>query len=208
MSSASITFQVICAGNSAVLRAIGIPLCEALEADPTGIEIREQELPAVLQIDKRPVAGVSAIAATFGVIAFLGSWAAKKTLDELYASKIRPKIDEVVRSSKAQELRNKPGKKWLFQLGVWYEEERVFILLVLVGNDLKQVMAQELLLPQLHSQALNWLRENSSNAPVHLYIAEDGKANLAPITFDHAAEAQRYLEGLWPVVIPSDGSSA
>jgi hypothetical protein len=187
-----------------VFRALGIPLTEALEAG--GIEFRKEDLPAFLRAPGRPVAGASSIAAVFGVLVFLGSWAAKKVLDELYATKLRPKIDEVVRSPKAQALRGSPGKKWLFQLGVWYDEERVLILLTLVGNNLRAVMAQEHLLPQLHALALDWLRENPSGSPVHLYIAEDGKANLAPLVFEHVLEAQRYLEGLWPVIIPTDGS--
>jgi hypothetical protein len=205
MSANRITVQVICGGDSRVIRALGIPLAESLKAD--GVEFREQgDAPEFLQASGRPMAGAGAVAAVFGVLVFLGSWGAKKLLDELYATKIRPKIDEVVRSTEAQALKSGRGKKWLFQLGVWYEEERVLILLTLVGDNLRAVMAQEPLLPQLHALALTWLRENRSAAPVHLYIAECGRANLEPLLFERASEAQGYLEGLWPNIVPTDGT--
>jgi hypothetical protein len=202
----TISFQVVCGGDSEILRALGIPLCEALEADVDGIEMRRDDVPAILNVSQRPTASVSGVAAILGVLAFLGSWAAKKTLDEIYTSRIRPKIDEVLRSAAAQALSRKRGK-WLFQLGVWYEEERVFILLTLAGDNVNEVITQEVLLPHIHSHAVNWVRENGGDPPVHLYIVENGRANLAPITFNDAADAQRYLERLWPVIIPTDGSS-
>jgi hypothetical protein len=202
-----IEFTVICSGDSEVFRALGVPLAEALAAGSPEIQIRKKAFPEVLQLSGRPVAGAGAVAAAIGVIAFLSSWALKKALDELYSSTIRPKIIDVLRSAAAQALSRSTGKKWLFQLGVWYEQERVFILLVLVGDSLMEVTAQEHLLPQLHAQAINWIRENRTDLPVHVYIAEDGKANLAPITFNHAADAQSFLERCWPIVIPTDGTS-
>jgi hypothetical protein len=210
MDTDRITFGTIFGGNLEVLRVLGRPLAEKLEAalPPDGIELHTDELPGPLQWHPNPQMGVDAIAATIGVLAFLSSWAAKKVLDEIYVTKIRPKIEEVFNSTSARSLPNKPGKKWLFQLGVWYEEERVLILLTLVGDNLKQVLAQEYLLPSLHSQAVNWLIQNGTDSPIHLYLAEDGKANLAPLKFTHISEAQLYIEALWPVIIPTDGNES
>ena len=202
MSNDSIKLTTICGGNSTVFRTLGIPLSEALESD-AALDVHDGDLPAPLQTEPRPQMDAAAIAATIGILAFLGSWAAKKVLDEIYAAKIRPKIKEIFGSSDAQSLPNKPGKKWLFQLGVWYEEEQVLVLLTLVGDSLHEILEQEHLLPTLHSGAVDWLIRNGADSPVHLYIVENGNANLEPLTFNHVTESQRHIEDLWPIVLPT-----
>ncbi len=206
MNEDRITFKTSCSGNPAVFHALGIPLSAMLEAEllPDGVEFHTGPMPDPLKVlPQPPQAAGEVIAAIIGVFAFLGPLAAKKVIDEIYSAKIGPKIRDVLDSTSAKLLPNKPGKKWLFQLGVWYEEDHVLILLTLVGDSLKEVHAQEHLLPTLHSQAVNWLIQNTNNSPVHLYIAEDGKANLSPLTFDHINEAQEHLKKCWPLIIPT-----
>lgn len=211
MDDGRIRIRIICAGDSAVFRTIGIPLSEKIEADLSseGIEFHTGELPELLQLDSRPRNDISVIAATIGMLVITaGRLVAQKFFDEFWAAKISPTIQKVFNSTKVQSLANKPGKKWLFQLAVLHEEEHVLVLLTLVGDTLKEVCTQELLLPSLHSQAVNWLIQNRNDSPVHLYIAEHGKANVAPLTFDNNCDAQRYIKSLWPVIIPTDGGAA
>lgn len=206
MNTEGITITTICRGNASVFRALGIPLSDALDADD-GIDLHEGDVPPPLQTEPHPQMGAAAIAAMIGVLVFFGSWAARKVLDEFYEAKIRPKIKHIFESSDAKGLSNNPGKKWLFQLGVWYKEERVLVLLTLVGDSLNKILRQEHLLPTLHSHAVDWLIQHGTDSPVHLYIAEDGKANLEPLTFNHVTEAQRYIEELWPVIIPTSSGT-
>lgn len=203
MSEVGITVSTFCNGNSSVFRALGVPFSQSIEVDDA-IDIHNGDLPLPLQLQPRPRMAAGAIVAGIGVlIVFVGSWAAKKILDEFYAIKIRPKLRKVLGAPDAATLPNGPTNKWLFQVGIWYDEEAVFILLTIVGDSLEDLLRQEHLIPLLHSHAVAWFSQHGAKSSVHLYIAEAGRANLEPLTFNHVMEAQSYLDGRWTILSPT-----
>jgi hypothetical protein len=201
------TFRTIAGGNSTFFRVVAVPLSASLESElpKHGIPLNDGLADDILTIDERPKAVGGAIAGIAGVVLFFGSWAAKKALDEIYA-KIRPKIVDVF-SRSDEELKSIERKK-LYQVGIWYGDKRVFILVTFVANSFAEILTHERLLPTIHANAVNWITQNGSHKCVHLYLVEDGRSNVAPLEFDNWFRAQGYIENQWPASPPQRPSIA
>lgn len=79
------TFLTTVVGATSFIRAVGIPLTEALEAElpKLGIRHHRAKLDDIFTVDTGLKADVTGIVGIVGVLFFVGSWAATKLLDEI-----------------------------------------------------------------------------------------------------------------------------
>ena len=191
MNSDSVGYTSVCAGDASFIRALPIPLASDLEVVAKEAEIKHEDLPTsdVFAVDKRPknLGFESAVAA--GIVLFVGSWFAKKLLDEIYELKLKPAIRRVIQ--KADEITVFRAKKrfLVFLVGVYYRDKEKLVLVALKTKD-KAVLVRDLeRIRDVHTSAYRKLTRPEYNRPLHLYVVENGQVNLEPIQLNNMQEA-------------------
>lgn len=194
------TYTTLVGGDAAFIRAVGIPLVEALDATipADGICRDESEPDDALAINDRPRNDVVAIAGIVGVVLYFGSCITKKILDDIYAVKIQPKVKEILGQADNRLSGANSRKKKMYQFGIRYAEQRVFVLIGVVGETFDEVLGQCHLLTTIHTNAVHWIKDSGRQKPIHLYVVQDGCVNVAPLLFDQLAEAHGYIDKLFP----------
>ena len=123
-----------------------------------------------------------------GVVAFVGGWAGKKLLDEIYEAKLRPRIKpwlEKLDSGLAPNAKENPKQ---LQIGIWYEDRKVLVLVVIEADEYKDMIESEPLVSITHENAAKWIERNGVVSPVHVHVIKDGNINVEPMTFGSAEE--------------------
>lgn len=191
MNSDSVGYTSVCAGDASFLRALPIPLASDLEVVAKEAEIKHENLPTidVFAVDKRPknLGLESAVAA--GIILFVGSWFAKKLLDEIYDLKLKPVIRRVIQKSDEITIFGKKKRSFVFLVGVYYRDEEKLVLVALKAKD-KAVLVNDLeRIRDVHTSAYRKLTMPEYDRPLHLYVLENGQANVEPIQLRNMQEA-------------------
>lgn len=194
------TYSTLVCGDASFIEAAGIPFVKLLDDSlPTdGISRNEPELDSALAINAHLRNDMAAIAGIIGVMLYFSSWITKKILDDIYTVKIQPKLKEILGQTDEQLSDANSRKKKMYQFGVWYAEQRVFILVGIVGDTFNDILEQCQLLTTVHANAVHWIKENGRQETIHLYIVQDGQVNIVPLLFEVLAKAHSHIDKLFP----------
>jgi len=193
------TYATLIAGDASFIRAVGIPLDEALEEDlrDNGSLRNSDDLNEVLAVDERPRNDFGSFSGIIGVVLFLTGWVTKKILDDVYTIKFQPTVKRILGQSDEQLTSFNARKKKMYQMGIWYDEQQAYILVGIVGNSFKDILNDHDLLPVVHMNAVSWIIKNGRGKSIHLYLLENGKMNITPLLFDKLVDMHRYIDKQW-----------
>ncbi|WP_407472353.1 hypothetical protein ABFU52_00675 [Xanthomonas campestris pv. campestris] len=165
----SIEPSILVLGQSSFVRLVAIPLSEQLEemvldfrqpGSDDHFEIRARSNPQAFLTE---LGGV----ATVGV--FLGGWAAKKLLDEIYDATIRPRVKKVV-----EDFFNKSsgGKLYSTAISAKSKSDRNTILVLSIGRNTEEIEACNDLVAAAFQLGLDQIKAHPDGT-VRSYIIED-----------------------------------
>ena len=189
-------YTVFAGGDSRFFSSVAFPLTAALEEELRGDDSvkKTKKLPDFLHVDSRPQADASVIiGGVVGIFMFFTSWLGKKVLDEIYEAKFRPAIKRALGEVDNNMSKEKKRSLTMLQVGVSYNDKRVFILIGIVGYTFSEILASEHMLASVHRNAVEWIENNSFAEPILLYIINHGNVNVEPIRFDSLIHADRYI---------------
>jgi len=195
-TAVSVTTMV--SGGAGFIREVGVPFARDLETscDNTTVEFA-RELPEFLDHDSgfRNDGGVS-IGVSIGVGVFLASWAGEKVLDEIYDKHIKTHVQKALGTSDAKLAGADSKKPRMLQVGISYNDEKVFILIGLIGDTFDEILVLEPQIKQIHGLAKLWIEANNFDSTVHLYLLRKDRCNLKPVEFATLNSAHQYLRDL------------
>jgi hypothetical protein len=179
-------------GNAHEMRDGFAPLAEKIENIETITPIsslsEDYSIDPILDFDTQAKADAGSLSVvTFGLIGFVGGWAANKFLDEVYERKLRPLIFD---SLPSLENASKNSKKKELQVGIWYEAESVFVLISVLGDSYLSLETSRSKVTEVHISARSWIESNGVKAPIHYYEIRDGSVNIDPQLFHSIQEAR------------------
>jgi hypothetical protein len=191
--SATVSENLISFGPSHFLRAVVIPLANDIEGIAKDHPVRGDDAVWSPGLSGKPQAGMTLLAGFVGVVAFVGSWAAKKALDELYIHKLSP----LIRTALSAYLQSSTtGKKYAVSLLVNNSAARISILIAAVGSSIEEIEISETLIGPVLSGAVRRASQSAGPNQVHLYTIENGYANVDPFVFSDISGAMSYLSGM------------
>lgn len=175
-------------GDSFSLRNSLIPfVCDIEQGLPVkSVDKLEEEYSVgdVLEVKRGPTADAGFLTTiAVGVVVFVGGWAGKKLLDEIYDAKLRPRIKhwlEKLDSGLAPNTKESPKQ---LHVGIWYEDRKVLVLVVIEAENYLDMIELEPLVSITHENAAKWIKKNGVLSPVHVHVIRDGNVNVEPMTF-------------------------
>ncbi len=196
MPSDEITFTNVSAGSVSWIKNFAIPTCDLIEESAFACDwtyIETGQIDAKLRISTRPKADLGvATAFVVGCLAFAGSWAATKVLDEFYQSKLRPKLIELFRRLEKGPAISRHDRVFHFSIH-WTNLSRT-VVVGIVAASLEEASEHMDLVLEVHRRALDQILR-SPGMPIHLYTISDGRVNLSPDEFETLESAMQKLCG-------------
>ena len=194
------SYTVLVSGTANHIRNVSLPLAEGLQRefpDHESVPSTHREATSPLFLKGRLQNAASAVDVMVGILVFLGTWGAKRVLDDVYEVKIRPrfrallgeklpKIDDTRRPAIA------PRRHHCALVAIWHEKVQRAVVVAAVGASPEEVLVNEDAVVRTHIAADDTLDDLPSTAPVVLYVVEQGKAGPA-LTFSSLEEAMRHL---------------
>lgn len=194
-------------GDESFFRAVGIPLANALEGLPSSeISHKDGDLDESLAVNKHPQNVPVLIGGAVAVFLFITGRIAGKIVDDFYTAKIQPIVKRVLGQSDQKLTGAIVRKKKMYQRGVWYDQERILILIVIVGDSFGEILNHHDAIPAVHATAVTWIAVNGRHKAIHLYLLEDGRVNAMPLLFDTLIAANQHVENQQSFVKPQSNS--
>lgn len=154
-------------------------MAEQLESDfPHGSEPPQEDQDGPLSVKPRYTNALSAIELLTGVLIFLGSWGAKRFLDEIYDVRIRPRFRAML-GEKLQPIVQPPAdvpaprKHYCLVLGLWHPVLAKAVLVAAVGEDSGELLRNEQVIKAVHLSAERELVGMSANDSILLYVLRE-----------------------------------
>lgn len=190
------SYMIFAEGNSSFLRTMAVPFADVVEKQfpSLGISPKEGDFDESLTISESPRNDFAIIAGVVGIILFVGSRIVGKIIDDVYASKIQPKIKELLGQAEKDLTNANARKKKMYWFGVWHDESRVLVLVAAVGSTYEEILNQDQLIVTTHLNAKSWIDTNGRQNAIHLYVLENGQTNITPTLFNSLSEARAYIE--------------
>jgi hypothetical protein len=191
VTGSTVGYTGISSGNASFLRAFPIPLASDIElvAKETEIEYESIQTIDVFSVDKRPKAmGMESIAVA-GIILFIGSWFAKKLLDEIYDLKLKPVIRRAIQRADEVIIFGAKKHSLIFLVGIYHRDKEKLVLVAVKTKDKTELLSGLEKIKDVHAIARQKVEMLKYHAPLHLYVIENGKVNIEPIQLDNMQEA-------------------
>ena len=129
---------------------------------------------------------------------FLASYIGKKVLDDVYSAKLQPIVKRILGHTDDKLTHANARFKKVYQLGVWYEQREVLVLVAVVGDSFGDILRRQQVLTTVHTNAVTWIMQNGRQKAIHFYIVDKGIANAGPLLFDTVMQAQKHLATCYP----------
>jgi hypothetical protein len=186
----TLQFTTVASGNSSLIKFLAIPLAGELESilPKDGFVDLNKERAKELHIHGRPMANLTAVDATIGVLLFVTGGFASNIITDIYKAKVKPIVDQILGS--ADEKLNQSNQPKAYEAGFWYGEERVIIYIAIIEKTFGEIVKYHFMIPDIHQNAIKWIQKNGRGKLVHLYKVENGNVNLVPLLFDSLGEAK------------------
>ncbi len=109
-------------------------------------------------------------------------------LDEVYEAKLRPRIKPWLNKLDNGLAPNSTESPKQLQVGTWYEDRKVLVLVVIEADSYQEMIESESLVSRTHENAATWIEKNGVVAPVHVHMIKDGIMNIEPNVFQTIEE--------------------
>jgi hypothetical protein len=185
------SYSVLCVGDAEFIRTAAIPLGQELE-DVLGQQGRgKDEWPDAPPLGVSPEPGMDLwLPELLGVLLFLGSWTARKLLDELYATKLQPHVKRWLAKADRKVRRRRKGEP-TFSISLWYEDLNIVVVVVLKGESYAALADASELALSVHREGLEWALNHPDDGPVFLYVVAGDSPRTLPSAFQTVGEAMR-----------------
>ena len=117
---------------------------------------------------------------------FIGGWGATKTLDEIYETTIKDKVNNSLQGFLKS---NASGRKVCASLLVNVKPKRISIIVATVGKDINEIKHSQSQVSPLLARAIDTAEKIATPGTVHLYIIEAGNINHDPLIYGSITEA-------------------
>ena len=189
----SVSSNLILFGQRRFTEEVAVPLSETIEdlhdRFPTSTEEDNWE-PGVPQ---GLYAAVTALSAFVGIVLFVSGWSAKKALDEIYETTLKAKLRALFAKFFESETY---GKKYAVCLLVNSLEQRVSIVVAIVGKDIDEIDLAQRQVSSVMASAMDTARRTCLSDSVHLYILEGSQVNAHPWVYGSLKEAMRHMSNM------------
>ena len=173
-------FTTIAGGDSRFVREVAVSFAESLEAAFAAHGVQEDRSwteDEMLHIDQRPKADLGSGASFVGLLIFLSGWAANKLLDEIYEKSlgpaIRKKLDTLVRTGR-KGIGRRGESAFLF--GVWFQDSRLLVLVLVPGDHLSDVSASRVQLTEVLARGVRFAVATRATGVIHTYVIDNSAA--------------------------------
>jgi len=192
-NSVTVSESLISFGPSHFLRGVVIPLAEDVERIAKDHPVEGDDAEWSPGLSGNPQAGFTLLSGVVCVVAFIGSWAAKKALDELYTHKIGPLLRNAL---SAYFHSHATGKKYAVSLLVKNSSARTSIVIAAIGSSIEEIERSESLISSVLASALQRASQSGGASQVHLYTVEDGRSNIDPLVFADISGVMGHLSSM------------
>jgi len=191
VNSSTIGYSIVSVGNSRFFRALAIPFASDMELLAKGTELSYEPVPddEVFAVDTRQKAIGTETAVAVGIVLFVGSWFAKKILDEIYDIKLKPIIRNVIQKADEIVISGARKRGLSFVVGIHHQDKQTLVLVVLKTKEKNELLGNLETIRNVHAAARQNVEQSKYDAPLHLYVIEDGKVNVEPIQLRSMQEA-------------------
>ncbi|HQX65148.1 MAG: hypothetical protein WAU20_00820 [Dokdonella sp.] len=193
----SVSENLLLIGQAHFIRSVAIPLHEALEDLTRSFPASAEEEAWEPELPQGLYANFTALSGLAGIVLFIGGWAAKKTLDELYETTIKAKVRKVLEDFFRSDT---SGKKYGVSLLINKVPERISIVVATVGQDIAEIELGQRQVSSVIARAMDTARKMAVPNTVHLYMIEAGNVNDHPWIYRSLAEAMGHMSNMSPVV--------
>jgi len=187
----SVSKNMLSIGPADFIQEVIIPMLDALE-DLTEIypvspaeEKWDLEIKNALS-NNLVYAKTTALSGLIGIIFFIGGWGATKTLDEIYETTIKDKVNNSLQGFLKS---NASGRKVCASLLVNVKPKRISIIVATVGKDINEIKHSQSQVSPLLARAIDTAEKIATPGTVHLYIIEAGNINHDPLIYGSITEA-------------------
>jgi hypothetical protein len=195
MNSTEIGYSVLSSGNARFLRALPIPLASNMEmiAEDAGLKYAPFPEDEVFAFDARPKAIGTETAAAVGILFFVGSWLVSKILDEIYDIKLKPIIRNLIQKADEIVIFGSKKRALSFVIGIYHQDKQKLVLVVLKSTDKEDFLSKIEMISNVHAAARQNVEQPKYEAPLHLYVIEDGEVNSEPIQLNNMQQAYEHI---------------
>lgn len=195
MNSTGIGYAVLSSGNARFLRALPIPLASDMELIAKDAGLRYMPVPDddIFAIDARPKAIGVETAATVGILLFVGSWLASRILDEIYDIKLKPIIRNLIQKADEIVIFGSKKRALSFVIGIYHEDKQKLVLVALKSAEKEGFLSKLEMIKNVHAVARQNVKQRKYDAPLHLYVIEDGAVNVEPIQLNNMRQAYEHI---------------
>jgi len=191
-----ISERVFSYGQSEFIRNVSIPVCSEVEKIAKKYP-REQD-DDNLNLHSNPTASGTELSALIGIVAFFGTWAATKFLDEIYNATFAPIVKEKLNSFIKD---TNQTKKYALSISLNKKNKKNSILICCVGTTIEEISESEKYISNVLEVSENYI-DSSNDGSVFLFVIENGKYNLAPSIHNNYDNALHGLKKLYPIKPP------
>lgn len=191
MNNIGVGYTVLASGNAQFLRALPVPLASEMEliAKDSGLSYGPVPEDDVFVLDTRPKAIGAETAAAVGILLFVGSWLASKILDEIYDIKLKPIIRNLIHKADEIVIFGSKKRALSFVIGIYHQDKQKLVLVALKGVEKESFINKFEMIKHVHVVARQNLEQHKYEAPLHLYVIEDGGVNVEPIQLNNMRQA-------------------
>jgi len=191
-----ISEKVLSYGQSHFIKEVVIPVSSEIENIANKYPCAEDYK---IEVNYKPTACASEFSALIGIVAFLGTWASTKLLDEIYSVTFSPSVKEklgkLINSNTQQ-------KKYALSISLNKKGKTNSVLICCVGTTIQEIENSEKRIQDVLDISENYINQ-SNDGSVFLFVIDNGVTDLKPSihnSYNHAIDG---LKSLYPIRPPS-----
>lgn len=141
----SIDQSILILGQGHFIRSVAIPLSEAMEELASRFDDADEDDHFEISARSTPQAFLTELGGVAAVGVFLGTWAAKTVLDEIYKVAIRPRVKKVIEDFVKK---SQSGKYYSTAISAKSRSDKNTILVVSIGRTIEEIESCNDLVPK------------------------------------------------------------
>ena len=191
-----ISERVLSYGNSTFIRDVAIPVSDEVVEISKKYPCKDNQK---IEVRGKPTAFASGLEAILGMVVFLGAWATKKFLDEIYDATFGPIAKKKLKAY--IEKSTDSSKKYALSISLNKKNKRNSILICCVGSNILEIEASESHIPNIMKISESYI-DSSNDGSVFLFVVDNGVCNLNPSIHESLDDAINGLKKHYPIKPP------
>ncbi|WP_433852415.1 hypothetical protein [Stenotrophomonas nitritireducens] len=166
----SIDQSILILGQGHFVRSVAIPLSEEMEELASIFDDTDEDDHFEISARSTPQAFLTELGGLAAVGVFLGTWAAKTALDEIYKAAIRPRIIKVIENFVNE---SQDGKYYSTAISAKSRSDKNTILVISIGRTIEEIESCNDLVPEAFEIGISEIAAHPDGT-IRSYVIEDG----------------------------------